>query len=413
MKTLLAAVGALTLSTTIGNLTEDVLKTTSQKTKFENNNIKNKTILEKQYSAIDLADIITEYNLGKVNSGKDLMPSKMSLLIGIKEVNKKAALLTIENFDIKKYSVSSVTIIGKNNYVGEVTLQYNIINFVPQKLADENIYDLGVDSQGNIFRTQEDKVYKLTPTGLELMLEIERGSTLRNLVVDAEDNVYVGSDNGAIYKSDGIHNFSKIILSENSPRWISCLTINKTTGIVYAGNDIGVYSIGQTGNVSLISGTNGDYIRSLAIGPDGSIYAGVNYGGKIYKTDGISGQFSIFEQRSDANQISSLVVDNDNIVYAGSWIGNVYKIKNRTYNAILETNPNHEIKRLLLDKNNDLYASIDSNKVYKKLAQQDSFSELSGIKNTNDHIFALTVGPDGSIYAGGSQGILYKAWNFN
>lgn len=44
------------------------------------------------------------------------MPSKMSLLIGIKEVNKKAALLTIENFDIKKYSVSSVTIIGKNNY---------------------------------------------------------------------------------------------------------------------------------------------------------------------------------------------------------------------------------------------------------------------------------------------------------
>ncbi|BDT02909.1 hypothetical protein [Spiroplasma ixodetis] len=102
---------------------------------------------------------------------------------------------------------------------------------------------------------------------------------LRNLVVDAEDNVYVGSDNGAVYKSDGIHNFSKIILSENSPRWISCLTINKTTGIVYAGNDIGVYSIGQTGNVSLISGTNGDYIRSLAIGPDGSIYAGVNYGG--------------------------------------------------------------------------------------------------------------------------------------
>ncbi|BDT02916.1 hypothetical protein [Spiroplasma ixodetis] len=71
--------------------------------------------------------------------------------------------------------------------------------------------------------------------------------------------------------------------------------------------------------------------------------------GKIYKTDGISGQFSIFEQRSDANQISSLVVDNDNIVYAGSWIGNVYKIKNRTYNAILETNPNHEIKRLLLE----------------------------------------------------------------
>lgn len=100
---------------------------------------------------------------------------------------------------------------------------------------------MGVDSQGNIFRTQEDRVYKVTPTWLELMLEIERGSTLRNLVVDAEDNVYVGSDNGAVYKSDGIHNFWKIILSENSTRWISCLTINKTNGIVYVGNDIGVY----------------------------------------------------------------------------------------------------------------------------------------------------------------------------
>lgn len=187
-----------------------------------------------------------------------------------------------------------------------------------------------------------------------------------------------------------------------------CIIISNELFIINFNN-----SIGQTGNVSLISGTNGDYIRSLAIGPDGSIYAGVNYAGKIYKTDGIGGQFRIFEQRSDANQISSLVVDKDNIVFVGSWIGNVYKIKNGTYNAILETNPNHEIKCLLLDKNNDLYAGIDSNKVYKKLAQQDSFSELSGIKNTNDHIFALTVSSDGSIYAAGSQGILYKVWNFN
>uniref|UniRef100_UPI00207AD8EA hypothetical protein n=1 Tax=Spiroplasma endosymbiont of Lariophagus distinguendus TaxID=2935082 RepID=UPI00207AD8EA len=82
-------------------------------------------------------------------------------------------------------------------------------------------------------------------------------------------------------------------------------------------------------------------------------------------------------------------------------------------NRFLETNPNHEVKRLVIDRDNNLFVGIDSNKVYKKIEGTDLCSELSGIKNTDDHIFALAVGPDDSIYAAGSQGILYTAKNFN
>ncbi|WP_342218236.1 hypothetical protein [Spiroplasma endosymbiont of Amphimallon solstitiale] len=115
-----------------------------------------------------------------------------------------------------------------------------------------------------------------------------------------------------------------------------------------------------------MQGTNGDHIRSLAVGPDGSIYAGDDDRGIIYKTDKISQTFGIFQQINDGHQIDSLVVDKDNTVFAGSWNGRLYKIKNGIYEVILETNPNHEVKRLVIDRDNNLFVGIDSNKVYKK-----------------------------------------------
>ncbi|BET38582.1 hypothetical protein SAP269_11710 [Spiroplasma ixodetis] len=123
--------------------------------------------------------------------------------------------------------------------------------------------------------------------------------------------------------------------------------------------------------------------------------------------------FGIFQQINDGHQIDSLVVDKDNTVFVGSWNGRLYKIKNGIYEVILETNPNHEVKRLVIDRDNNLFVGIDSNKVYKKIEGTDLCSELSEIKNTYDHIFALEVGPDDSIYAAGSQVILYTTKNFN
>ncbi|WP_342218237.1 hypothetical protein [Spiroplasma endosymbiont of Amphimallon solstitiale] len=128
--------------------------------------MQNKKGLENKHSAINLADIIVNNNLGLINSGKDLAPSKMSLLIGIIEANHAIKSLIVNDFDIKRQDTS----IGKGDYIGTVNLYYSITNFVSQKLTNGNIYALGVDSQGNIFRAQEDKVYKITPTGLEILM---------------------------------------------------------------------------------------------------------------------------------------------------------------------------------------------------------------------------------------------------
>ncbi|WP_338975907.1 hypothetical protein [Spiroplasma endosymbiont of Monopis laevigella] len=412
MKTLIKTLSVLTLPTTTGNLT-NVLNTIEEKTNIATNYIQNKKSLENKHSVINLADIIVNNNLGLINSGKDLAPSKMSLLIGIIEANHAIKSLTINDFDIKRQDNSTATIIGKGDYIGTVNLYYSITNFVSKKLTNGNIYALGVDSQGNIFRAQEDKVYKITPTGLEiLMAGLEGYWAVRALVIDNEDNVYVGSDNGFVYKSDGVRSFEKIIIP-GPKNWIWALTFDKNTETVYVGSNTGVCKISKNGSTSLMQGTNGDHIHSLAVGSDGSIYAGDDDRGIIYKTDKISQTFGIFQQINDGHQIDSLVVDKDNTVFAGSWNGRLYKIKNGIYEVILETNPNHEVKGLVIDRDNNLFVGIDSNKVYKKIEDTDLCSELSGIKNTDDHIFALAVGPDDSIYAAGSQGILYTAKNFN
>ncbi|WP_342272962.1 hypothetical protein [Spiroplasma endosymbiont of Acasis viretata] len=189
MKTLIKTLSVLTLATTTGNLT-NVLNTIEEKTNIATNYIQNKKSLENKHSAINLADIIVNNNLGLINSGKDLAPSKMSLLIGIIEANHAIKSLTINDFDIKRQDNSTATIIGKGDYIGTVNLYYSITNFVSQKLTNGNIYALGVDSQGNIFRAQEDKVYKITPTGLEILLSgLEGYWAVRALVIDNEDNV--------------------------------------------------------------------------------------------------------------------------------------------------------------------------------------------------------------------------------
>ncbi|WDA54741.1 MAG: PQQ-like beta-propeller repeat protein [Spiroplasma endosymbiont of Drosophila atripex] len=233
-----------------------------------------------------------------------------------------------------------------------------------KKIANEKIYALGVDSQSNIFRTQEDRVYKLSTTGVETLIEgLDAGKTARNIVIDNEDNVYVGTDSGSVYKSDGIHKFEKILLPD-STNWIWALAVNKKTGIVYVGNDDGVYSIDKNSNVNHMLGTH-DYINSLAIGEDGSVFAGANNHGKIYKSNCVN-DFQLIKEQNDAGSIKSLVVDTIGTIFAGSDNGNIYQINSGSmYSKILNTG--HEIKRLIIDRDGVLFAGVDSNQIYKKV----------------------------------------------
>ncbi|MBP1525773.1 MAG: PQQ-like beta-propeller repeat protein [Spiroplasma ixodetis] len=233
-----------------------------------------------------------------------------------------------------------------------------------KKIANEKIYALVVDSQSNIFRTQEDRVYKLSTTGVETLIEgLDAGKTARNIVINNEDNVYVGTDSGSVYKSDGIHKFEKILLPD-STNWIWALAVNKKTGIVYVGNDDGVYSIDKNSNVNHMLGTH-DYINSLAIGEDGSVFAGANNHGKIYKSNGVN-DFQLIKEQNDAGSIKSLVVDTIGTIFAGSDNGNIYQINSGSmYSKILNTG--HEIKRLIIDRDGVLFAGVDSNQIYKKV----------------------------------------------
>ncbi|WP_338962555.1 hypothetical protein [Spiroplasma endosymbiont of Lasioglossum villosulum] len=354
-------------------------------------------------SEINLQNIIVEPNLGQVNSGKNEIPTKAALLINIKEANPEASLLTINDFDIVKEDKNNVTIKGKGNYIGEVNLYYTVTNFINKKLTNEKIYALAIDSRNNIFRTQEDKVYKLTVTGIETLMDgLDSGKTARNIIVDAEDNVYVGTDSGVVYKSDGKNRFVKISLPD-STNWIWALTVNKKTGIVYAGNDDGVYSIDKNGNVNHMLGTH-DYINSLAVGEDGSVYAGADNRGKIYKSyDGIS-EFKLIKQRDDAGSMKSLVIDSTNNIFAGSDNGSMYA-------KMLETG--HEIKRLVIDKEGSLFIGVDSNEVYKKVKDSSIFYKMIGIENGWEHILALTTDQGDNLYAAGTEGYLYISKNFN
>ncbi len=77
---------------------------------------------------IELDTIILEKNLGTIGFADKLVPTRNELLIAIKNKNADTTKFLMENdFGFKKGSKvleGQVTIVGKNNYEGEVTLFY-------------------------------------------------------------------------------------------------------------------------------------------------------------------------------------------------------------------------------------------------------------------------------------------------
>ena len=113
-----------------------------------------------------------------------------------------------------------------------------------------------------------------------------------------------------------------------------------------------------------------DYINSLAIGEYGSVFAGANNHGKIYKSNGVN-DFQLIKEQNDAGSIKSLVVDTIGTIFAGSDNGNIYQINSGMYSKILNTG--HEIKRLIIDRDGVLFAGVDSNQIYKKVKKSSTF----------------------------------------
>lgn len=80
------------------------------------------------------------------------------------------------------------------------------------------------------------------------------------------------------------------------------------------------------------------------------------------------------------------------------------------YSKILETG--HEIKRLIIYRDGVLFAAVDSNQIYKKVKKTSIFCKMLGIDNDNEHILALTINSENTLYAVGSEGVLYSNKNF-
>ena len=100
-----------------------------------------------------------------------------------------------------RWSVSKMIKKGDNLYIGENYSTRENYSSTPWKFtADNSVYSVAVDSNGNVYvGTGDSSVYKLDTSGQQVW-KFTADSYVYSVAVDSNDNVYVGTDSYSVYK---------------------------------------------------------------------------------------------------------------------------------------------------------------------------------------------------------------------
>jgi len=319
---------------------------------------------------INLSDIIRITDLGITMVGTT--PNETKVLADIKTKNPTANTLTENDFKIIQVSNNNITITGINKYKGEVTLKYK----KQTVKTDLNNIILNKDL-GEIYVGQANK-----PALEQIKTEIKKKNPTLNIT--------------SINILDSDITTTTVIVTGDG---------NQYTGIVKVEFTIT--------NFEEINAKIGNSISNITIDNKGNIY--VSAKGYVYKsTDG-----SNFTKMSKhfANEISGLVADNIGNIYVSNNIGEVFI---HTHNSVNQNefeiigkmkDKTNEITSISIDENNNLYAGTLAGNVYKHNGTY-GFQLISGTKSGNwTKINSLVYGGAGNLYAVNKQGEIYESIN--
>jgi len=291
------------------------------------------------------------------------------------------------------------------------------------KLADttENyVWAIQPDGHGNAYLATGDggTVYKMDAAG-KLVPFFKTGELEATaLTLDDAGNLYVGTaPNGIVFRVTPDGKGSKVFTAKE--KYITALASYNQEAYVATGGGTGrVYRLEQ-GQSELLFTSPEAHILSLAVGKDGTVYAGSAPDGIVYKialnisrlsVDGVvrsaDPQVSVLYDASEPN-VTALTTDSDGNVYAGtSSPGSVYRIAPDGTAKRLPGLPSTGVTSLKTDGSDAVYAAAGST-IYK--ISPDNSVQSYGAQ-ADQQFISLALDPASSaVYAGtGTVGSVYK-----
>ena len=175
-------------------------------------------------------------------------------------------------------------------------------------------------------------------------------------------------------------------------------------GQVYiaTGNGGKVFEHKGTGAPDLLFDSPEVAIFSLAVGPDGALYAGSSPDGLIYRIS--PNRDAITFCRTGDAHVWALCTDGAGGLYAatGGKQGRILRVSaSGEANQIYQT-PDHNVVCLLRGPDGGLYAGTDENGLVYRVSPAGKTEVLYDAPEKEIH--ALTLGPDGMLYAGAMSG---------
>ena len=261
-------------------------------------------------------------------------------------------------------------------------------------------------------------------------------SSIQTMVIDQNDDIYIGTEVGNIYKILKGTSVCTQLGGGSSPatyrKAINSITVD-TNGNVYAVSNWRVFKISKGSSWEYLGGGNdGYYFSSVAIDGSDKIYAAgrssgcVGWGACVYQINGNSfTQLGGVTSSPDDSMVNSIAIDSRGKVYAGtlgprSINGSVYEVNSESWVQLGGgANPDPlqqqraigpQITLVRVDVSNNIHAITSIGSVYKIDQETSSWNKLGGGSSSPDGTFVISavIDSSGNAYVATQAGNIFK-----
>lgn len=182
-----------------------------------------------------------------------------------------------------------------------------------------HVWDIVEDRAGNLYAAtgDEGKIYRIAPDGKTTVAFTSEDSQVFCLAASPDGSVYAGTGPGGHIVRIDAKGEAKVV-AELDDGYIWSLAVDAGGETVYAatGPRGRVYRLGADGKPSVFYQTKHEHVLCLALGADGSVFAGTDRGGLVYRIDPRGKGFVLFN--APQSEVRALVIGSDGAVYAGT-----------------------------------------------------------------------------------------------
>jgi hypothetical protein len=184
-------------------------------------------------------------------------------------------------------------------------------------LRATNVWDVAEDKTGNLFVAtgDEGKVFKVTPEGKANVVAASSDSQILCLAQGPEGVVFAGTGPGG--KVLRITSEGARVFADDLDTYVWGLVYDPESKALFAGTGPKgrIFKITADGKAQVYYKTKQEHILCLAAGPKGTLIAGTDKGGLVYRIDGPDKGFVLYH--APQSEVRSLLVAGD-IIYAGT-----------------------------------------------------------------------------------------------